>query len=98
VQGTSKIHKLKSKYSGPFKILARIGEVAYKLNLPSGSLIHPVFHVSQLKKCMGSKVIQALPTLVLSPGERLELNPYSFWTKGGLKKIYSSGGGFGKMV
>ncbi|GJR88425.1 retrotransposable element Tf2 [Tanacetum coccineum] len=47
-------HKLSPKYYGPFMILAKLGAVAYKLELPSNSQVHPVFHVSQHKLCRGN--------------------------------------------
>jgi hypothetical protein len=45
--------KLAPQYIGPYQILARRGEVAYQLSLPENlSVVHDVFHVSQLKKCL----------------------------------------------
>jgi hypothetical protein len=41
--------KLSFRYFGPYKILARVGSVAYRLELPNDACIHPVVHVSQLK-------------------------------------------------
>ena len=44
--------KLAPRYIGPFKMLERKGEVAYRLELPpSLSGVHDVFHILQLKKC-----------------------------------------------
>ena len=46
--------KLSPRYIGPYKILRRIGQVAYELELPSElEFVHPVFHVSMLRKCIG---------------------------------------------
>jgi hypothetical protein len=45
--------KLAPRYVGPFKIISRKGEVAYRLELPPQLLdVHNVFHVSRLKICL----------------------------------------------
>ncbi|XP_070020868.1 uncharacterized protein [Nicotiana sylvestris] len=52
--------KLSLWFIGPFEVLRRIGEVAYELAFPpSLSSVHPVFHVSMLRKYVGD------PSLVL---------------------------------
>ncbi|GKG43812.1 hypothetical protein Tco_0482905 [Tanacetum coccineum] len=47
-----KREKLNPRYVGPFKVLEKVGEVAYNLELPEElSRVHNTFHVSNLKKC-----------------------------------------------
>ena len=51
---TGKCAKLAPRFCGPFTVLKRIGSSAYRLALPDGVGIHPVFHVSRLKELLGS--------------------------------------------
>lgn len=60
----SGLEKLKPRYYGPFRILRRVGEVAYELELPAESRVHNVFHVSRLKKAFEHRVV---PSAVLPP-------------------------------
>ncbi|GJU23920.1 hypothetical protein Tco_1157262 [Tanacetum coccineum] len=44
--------KLNPRYVGPFKMLEKVGSVAYKLELPQElSMVHNTFYVSNLMKC-----------------------------------------------
>ncbi|GKF51666.1 hypothetical protein Tco_0148133 [Tanacetum coccineum] len=48
--------KLNPRYVGPFKVLAKVGDVAYTLELPQELIkVHHTFHVSNLKKCYADK-------------------------------------------
>jgi hypothetical protein len=83
--------KLASQFFGPYQILERVGAVAYKLALPDTARVHPVFHVSLLKKQLGdrSRITTHLPpfstdnTPVLQP---LLVKNYR-WVKHGDKYI-----------
>ncbi|GKD97028.1 hypothetical protein Tco_1380925 [Tanacetum coccineum] len=53
--------KLNPRYVGPFKVLAKVRAVAYKLELPKElSRVHNTFHVSNLKKCYSNEPL-AIP-------------------------------------
>ncbi|KAL1087127.1 hypothetical protein V6Z11_D08G161200 [Gossypium hirsutum] len=68
-------HKLSRRYFGPYKVIGRVGEVAYKLELPESAHIHPVFHVSLLKKCLGQPDQQVTPLHLADSTSALILQP-----------------------
>nr|GEV99773.1 putative reverse transcriptase domain-containing protein [Tanacetum cinerariifolium] len=50
--------KLNPRYIGPFKMLVKVGTVAYRFELPQQlSRVHSTFHVSNLKKCLSDKTL-----------------------------------------
>ena len=68
--------KLAPRYIGPFRILARRGEVAYQLELPPNlSQVQDVFHVSQLRRCFKDP-IRAVDHEVLELQEDLSYQEY----------------------
>ena len=57
--------KLAKRFYGPFRILARVGTAAYRLELPAAAKIHSVFHCSLLKPFKGNPTpphVTSLPT------------------------------------
>ncbi len=72
--------KLAPRYIGPFQILARVGNVAYQLELPQElGHIHDVFHVSLLKKYVpSSKQIEMPASVPVAPNLSYEEEPNQF--------------------
>ncbi|XP_019234466.1 PREDICTED: uncharacterized protein LOC109214942 [Nicotiana attenuata] len=54
--------KLSPRYIGPYRIIRKVGQVAYELELPSKlESVHPVFHISMLRKYIGDPT-RVVPT------------------------------------
>ena len=70
-----KDNKLSPKYYGPDKVLQKIGTTIYKLELLASSQVHPIFHVSCLKKVIGDKLLVQTILLELDEEEKTILEP-----------------------
>ena len=71
----SRLKKLKPRFYGPYRVIRRVDEVAYKIELPEGSQVHNVFHVSRLKKAIGQRVVPSIDFLPLDEEGKLVLFP-----------------------
>jgi len=77
IRTTRPYKKLDYKKIGPFKIVARIGESAYKLNLPPSMRIHNTFHISLLELYhddkFSSQLTQPPPPIIIEGEPEYEL-------------------------
>ena len=71
----SGVEKLKPRFYGPYRIMRRVGEVAYELELPEGRNIHNVFHMSCIKKAVGQFISTSKELPPLDEEGQLELIP-----------------------
>ncbi|GJW66545.1 hypothetical protein Tco_0120969 [Tanacetum coccineum] len=74
--------KLNPRYIGPFKIIAKVGTVAYRLELPEKlSRVQSTFHVLKLKKCMADEPL-AIPLDEIQVDDKLNFieEPCQVWT------------------
>ena len=73
--------KFEDKYFGPFQIEKKLSNLAYKLKLPHSMRIHPVFHISLLKKFIPNtiqgRITQPPPAIITPEGkEEYKLDEY----------------------
>ena len=70
----------------PYIILHKVGNVAYKLQLPKGAKLHLVFHVSLLKKAMGESTTTTVELPPINDEGVIMLQPDSIVDTRWLKK------------
>jgi hypothetical protein len=71
----SGVEKLNPRCYGPYRVIKKVTEVAYELELPEDSKIHNVFHVFFLKKAVGRQINTSEELPPLDEESQLELVP-----------------------
>ena len=83
--------KLACRYFGPYLVLRKVRAVAHELQLPENARIHPVFHVSLLKKAMGDFLSNSVDLPPVDDEGPVIMNPEAIldtrWVKRGGKVI-----------
>lgn len=67
--------RLTPRFAGPFKVIQKIGSLAYKLELPDHVKVHPIFHVSLLKKYVSNPNHVLQETFKLRDDGSLKIEP-----------------------
>ena len=87
--------KLAARFYGPYTVLQRIGVMAYKLDLPTTAVIHPVFHISQLRRAKGTFYSSSSPPpqiyeeleLIVEPDSLLDVRKHQDGALGQLEVL-----------
>jgi hypothetical protein len=74
---TPRISGASIQFYGPFKVLERVGDVAYKLHLPGTASIHPVIHISQLKEHVGKNAIPLPHVPLVTQDGKIKTEPFA---------------------
>ena len=78
----NKDNNLAPKCYGPYKVLQKIGSMAYKLELLASSQVHPVFYFSCLKKVIKDKIFIQIVLIELDEEGKVILEPKKSWKQG----------------